>query len=52
MALQQEIVKALLAEMREKLEARNDASVIYFSQVLKTFTQVPVSPEQIAFNIP
>lgn len=52
MDTRQEIVKAILAEMRAKLEERDDASVLYFSQVLTTFTQVPSFPEEMAFHTP
>lgn len=47
-----QIVRELLAEMRAKLAERDDAGVVYFSQILTTFTKTPVDPEQIAFHSP
>lgn len=46
-----EIVRALMAEMRAKLEsatpltrASDDASILFLSGVLATFTRVPANP--------
>lgn len=45
-----QIVREILAEMRVKLAERDDAGVIYLSEVLSTFTQAAPDPEQIAFG--
>lgn len=50
MDTRQEIVRAILAEMRAKLAERDEAAVLYFSQVLATFTQVPSLPDELRFT--
>lgn len=49
MDTRQEIVRAILAEMRAKLAERDEAGVLYFSQVLSTFTQAPSLPDELKF---
>ncbi len=47
-----EIVKALLAEMRAKLAERDEAGVLCLSNILATFTAEPSIPEEMAFTYP
>lgn len=56
-ATRNQIVKAILDEMKAKVlaatpetRASDDASILYLSGVLATFTMVPINPEQVAFG--
>ncbi len=46
MDTREEIVRALIDEMRAKLAAKDDAAVVYFSTVLATFTKSPCIPDE------
>lgn len=52
MDTRQEIVRAILAEMRAKLEQGNEPGVLCLSNILTTFTAEPSLPEEAAFTYP